>query len=368
MPVIGHAFVGLGTAMCCRPGGGSVGVSGRGGAIQTVDRPGSVRAADRTGVVRVADRLGLWTPCLVGLAYLPDIAGELSRACGWAEGRVVTHSVLAAVLVSPVVGWCLSRLFAIGPGGAFAVSLVSILLHDGLDVLQATDRRPWWPVSDRPVGLGVDLLPANSLQELLLFGGLLALLVGCRWLIGWARRRRASRLPTGEVVHSPGEDRGTGGGVGQRGVWLGWVLSAGILLSASVTHYLRGVRERRQEEVRALLERGDFPAALHVIDAARRWPSTAKPGRLDYAEAECFVGIGDRRRAEACYLRSLRQEPSYFWAVADLATLYASGDEPVAQRRRRVAPWARRLRTEFSGHAELERVLAKIAAALGDGN
>jgi hypothetical protein len=37
------------------------------------------------------------------------------------------------------------------------------------------------------------------------------------------------------------------------------------------------------------------------------------------------------------YLRAYQADPSYFWTVADLAVFYASSDEPLEVRRRRVA-------------------------------
>jgi len=56
---------------------------------------------------------------------------------------------------------------------ALVASLVSLLVHDVLDLAQATDRAPWWPLTDRPIGIDLGLIPGNLLGEAAVFGGLL---------------------------------------------------------------------------------------------------------------------------------------------------------------------------------------------------
>jgi hypothetical protein len=74
--------------------------------------------------------------------------------------------------------------------------------------------------------------------------------------------------------------------------------------------------------------------------------------------------MGDRPRAEAYYLRAYLADPTYFWAVADLALFYASSGEPIAERRRLAAPYLNRLRTEFAGHPGLPEILARVERKL----
>src|SRR5262245_756925 len=96
MPVLGHAFVGLATAMTVRP--------------------------SRQAVLGAA----LWTPVLVGLAYLPDIAAQAGLLLGLSEPRIATHSVLAAVVASAIVAMPLAWLAGISARRAFLIALVSI--------------------------------------------------------------------------------------------------------------------------------------------------------------------------------------------------------------------------------------------------
>ena len=74
--------------------------------------------------------------------------------------------------------------------------------------------------------------------------------------------------------------------------------------------------------------------------------------------------LGDRDQAEAHYLRSLRADPGYFWALADLALLHARGPEPAEERRRRAVPLLARLREEHPRHHALERVSQRVERAL----
>jgi hypothetical protein len=85
---------------------------------------------------------------------------------------------------------------------AFGTALVSLLVHDVLDLAQATDRGPWWPLSDRPVGFDVGLIPTGLLREAAVFGGLLLafLHVGARLDHGWGDQLR----------HFPNDGLGTG--------------------------------------------------------------------------------------------------------------------------------------------------------------
>ena len=318
LPVIGHAFVGLGTAMCAKP------------------------ATHRLS------SLPLWTPAVVGLAYLPDVAPQLASLAGLPNARVATHSLLFAIVATPLAAMVLARVGSISLLRAMVVSVVSIVTHDLLDLLQSTDRRPWWPLSDRVITLDLQIIPVNSRLELLVFAGAFCL-VAVGWAIFGRDRSRA------ESATRP------------RMRWLSYGLTAGILLCASGTHYFRDVRQSEADRVLALLAEGKIEAAVSLLETAERWPTGGKPGRLDYAVAEALRLRDDRDGSEYYYLRSCQANPSYFWAVADLAVLYASSDGPVAERRLKVEPYVRRLREDFADHEGQARVLAKIERKLKDG-
>ncbi len=320
MPVLGHAFVGLATGMCMRPSN------------------------------KAAAGPALWTPIVVGLAYLPDIAAQIMLLAGLDAWQPASHSVLLAPVASLAVAGVLGRLRLLSFGRAFAVALFCILLHDALDVLQGSDRTPWWPVSDRPVRFGRSIIPTGMYQELLLFGILFGVFLV--WRRVWRKRRAGAVRQKLSWRCRPGS------------VWLGWALTASILAGAAGTHYLRGVRGRQFQLARTLLSDCEYRAAIAALDRADRWPSTAKPGRIDYTRAEALAQLQDREQAERYYLRACQADPSYFWALADLTVFYASSDEPVEEKRRCCAPYIERLRREFADHKALPRVLSKLERKL----
>ncbi len=317
MPVLGHAFVGLGTAVCTSP-------------------------ASRTRAVVV-----LWAPTLVGLAYLPDIVSQMAAILGFTDVRVVTHSALFAICAAVPVGGGLAKLGAISRPAAFSIAVLSILLHDVLDLLQGTDQQLGWPFSGRHLGLDLHVIPMNSRAELFLFG-----VPFCLFVAAWtALRHRVARADSEE----PGKRR-----IYSRAIWTSRVLTAAILVAASTTHYLRGMRDQQSEEVYSLLQAQKIGAAITLIESAERWPSTVKPGRLDYAVAEAHALNGDRSQSERHYLRAYDADPDYFWVVADLAVFYATSDLPAGARRLQAEPYLRRLRSEFADHPDLPRILGKV--------
>ncbi len=293
----------------------------------------------------------LWAPIVVALAYLPDIVNQFAILVGITNVRVITHSVLFALVASAVLGLGLARLASVSRWRACSVCLVSVLVHDALDMLQVTDPRPWWPIPIHGGGFRLRLIPVNSTVELAWFGGAFVVFAVVLTLI---RRHFGRGAP---AVPSEGRPNAYA-------VWGLRALTLAILLAASVTHYLRSVRQREYVRVQWLVRRGQHEEALALADRAALWPSTAKPGRLAYAKAEAYLGLGDRQRAEDYYLWSYREDPSFFWVVADLAVFYAESDAPSVERRVRVAPYLQHLRRDFAHHRSLPGVLKRIERKL----
>jgi LexA-binding, inner membrane-associated putative hydrolase len=328
MPVLGHAFVGLAIGVSTRPS--AVGHS----------EPGGIGVGS-----------GLWLPAVVTLAYLPDIVAQLGLIAGWSDGHLLGHSVMFAVVVSPAIAAMLTRLAKVSFPRAFVTVLVSLLVHDVLDLVQATDRAPWWPLSDRPVGFDLGLIPTDLRREAAVFGGLLLAFV--------ALRHAVHRWTGQSTVDPPIAGRGPA-----RLVWLGRAFIVAVVLVALVTHSLRDARDAQLETGRALVEQSAYQAGLEALARAERWPSTTKPGRIDYLRAEAYAGMGDRQRAETYYLRAYRADRTYFWTVADLALFYASSGEPVAERRRAAEPYLNRLRDDFVRDPALPEVLTQVERKL----
>ncbi|HOW19067.1 MAG TPA: hypothetical protein PLC79_08520, partial [Phycisphaerae bacterium] len=178
-------------------------------------------------------------------------------------------------------------------------------------------------------------------------------------------------LPTMPLPRSGAAKRpaGTGGESAtryRRVVWAGRAVTVAILLSAAALHYLRDVRNRDLAQAFTLLRQHDYTRALATVERAERWPYVAGPGRIEYAKALCYEGLGDRDQAEAWFLASVRADPSYFWPLADLIEFYVSGREPLAERRRRAEPYLKRMRNRFAWHYRQAQFLERIERALAD--
>ena len=153
MAVIGHAFLGWATGLAVGP------------------RPaGHARGGDWPVAVRQHRLASFWIPVLVVLAYLPDIAGQVLSAAGVSAARLLAHSLLFAGLAGVLVGVALARWSHLSPVRLGLIAFASIVGHDLVDLLGATDRLPLWPISSRPLGFGSQLLPASSLREAAAFG------------------------------------------------------------------------------------------------------------------------------------------------------------------------------------------------------
>jgi membrane-bound metal-dependent hydrolase YbcI (DUF457 family) len=327
MPVLGHAFVGL-----------AIGVS---------TRPSTRAYAEPAGISASV----LWLPAVVALAYFPDFVAQLGLLAGWSDSRLLGHSLVFALGVSPAIAAVLTRLAKVSFARAFVTTLISLLVHDVLDLAQATDRAPWWPLSDRPVGFDLGLIPTGLFWEAAMFGGLLVVFLALRHAVRRWAGQGAQDPPV--AVKGPVQL-----------VWRGRAFIVAVVLAALVTHSLRDQREAQLDTGRTLVEQGAYQAALEALARAEPWPSTTKPGRIDYARAEAYAGMGDRQRAEDYYLRAYRADRTYFWAVADLALFYASSGEPVTERRWLAAPYVTQLRSEFAGHPALPEILTRVERKL----
>jgi hypothetical protein len=319
MPIIGHAFAGWATAIAIRPPG----------------RPDAERPP-----------VPLWTPTLIGLAFLPDVASQAAILAGASPPTLITHSLFVAGATVPLVGWGLFRWARIAPRAALLIAVLSVPGHVILDLLQKPDRPPFWPVSTAPLGLPFPLLPQGARAEAavsaLLFLGFLAL------------RRLVSSPP-------PPPTRPTV----RR---LDLAATALILALATITHHQRSLREDRYEDGRMRLAAGDAAGALRLADEADRWPYPIPPGRLDYMRAEAYEGLGDAARAERFLRDSIRDDPDYFWAWADLCVLYASTGVGAATPRPEATACLDRLRRRFADHPDLPRVLARAERRLREQN
>ena len=229
---------------------------------------------------------------------LPDIFCELFHFFGWRSGRLFSHSIVFALSASLGLFYPMSRLGPFSFRRAFAIPLVSILIHDLLDLLQHTDRMPLWPAIKDPVTTNLIILPSEPHLEVLLFGSAF-LLLSSLYLI----RTRDSKPPIAST-RKPLK--------GRLPLWISRGLIIAITVSAGLTHYLRNLRDEDLRQARSFLQGHDYEAVIKKATAAERWPSTAKPGRTDYLRAVAYENLGNRKAAEQYYLRSYAADSDYF--------------------------------------------------------
>ena len=196
-----------------------------------------------------------------------------------------------------------------------------------------------------------------SCKILLIFGAAF-----CAFLVAYAFVKRSFKK-----IFPPFNNHG-------KSAWIGRTVICIIIAVALLTHGLREKRELLLWEAHERLASHEFKRALEVADSAENWPSTAKPGRVDYLKAAALAALGERNAAEDHFLRSYRSDPYYFWCVADLAVFYASSELPLTQRRQMASPYLDTLRTRFAHHRDFAQYMLRIqehlagpdAAAAGD--
>lgn len=283
-------------------------------------------------------------PALVTLAYLPDVVTEVGLWLGLRSAKSFGHSMLMGLPMGLLigVGWARLSRGSTRMLGALAVALIQI--HNLMDLLQASDRQPLWPLSTRTINAGWLMLPDQLSTELLIFG--LPFAAYEAWRLSNRRRGAVRDLP--RPSHWM--------------VWASRVLVAVLLLSAVTIQHMRGRRQVQMVLAEQLLRSRHFVEALKAADVADRWPATSR-GRADIIRGEAYEGLGNSTRAEFLYQRAYKNEPENFWAVAALAEYYASQGTP-AGRRSRAQPYVEELRRRFSGNPDFRAVMHRVERAL----
>jgi hypothetical protein len=304
MPVIGHALVGIITAQ--------------------EFEPGSRRNPRALGPVAQA----LWMPALVSLAYVPDVVTQLGLWLGLGSAKAFGHSMLVGLPIGLLIGVGWARLSRGSPRIPATLAVALIQIHNLMDLLQANDRQPFWPLSLRTIDAGSLALPDQLSAELLVFGLPYA---------AYEARRLFSRraAPAGDVSRTA--------------PWIAWasrVLVGALLLSAVTIQVMRGRRQDQMDVAEQLLRSKRFVEALEAIDVADAWPAAGGAG-ADILRGEAYKGLGNSARAELLYQRAYRNEPDNFWA----------------ERESRARPYVNELRKRFSSHPDFHAVMRRVERA-----
>src|SRR5205823_3892910 len=132
-----HAIVGLATAVQFEP------------------------AARRDGRPLAPLAIAGWAPAVVALSYLPDVVTQVGSTAGWTHAGLFGHSAAVAVAGGALVGALWARASGISARRLVTISIGAMLGHDLLDLLQSTDRAPFWPWWNRIITTGASLLPTG---------------------------------------------------------------------------------------------------------------------------------------------------------------------------------------------------------------
>ncbi len=319
MPVVGHAFAGLATAVQFGP------------------------ASVRDPRQPTAGASAWWAPAVVAAAYLPDIVTQVGGAVGVSHANAYGHSPALGVIAGLALGSAWSAAAGTSLIRAVVIATGSILGHDLLDAVQAMD----WPWPGRIVRSAPFGLSPRIVSEAILSALLFAMFLLWRFATGRSSRTSASRLSRSPALG-----------------WMPRTIVAVILITAVGTYVLRGRHERQLNAARRLLDNGNYAGALDMADKADAWPHGNRPGRIDMIRAEAHQRLGHHEAAEALYLSVYEKDPNNFWALADLAECYASSVRPTAERRRLARLRASELQRRFPKHPSLHNVLDGIEREL----
>jgi len=327
VPVIGHTLVGLATAIQFEP------------------------ESDRDGAAPGRMSLALWPAAVVVLSYVPDILAQLGSMAGVRHAGLAGHSLVVGVLAGILLGVAWAAVSRLSLWRLVLTASGAIMFHDLLDILQSTDRAPLWPWSTRIVSAG-SLLPRRTLPETALFLGAFIAFVLWRRLTGRTLGTLSGLFEFRSLASSAP-------------VWVARALIVVVLMTAVSTRAVRSQRERAARDAARLNAQGRYAEALRVADTADRWPWPVRPGRLDLIRGEAHEGLGEAAVAERYYLQAYDEDPTNFWAVADLAEFHAASNVPLEERRKLVQPYADELRRKFPRHEQLHTVMARIDRKLG---
>src|SRR5262245_47629391 len=316
MPVVGHAFAGLATAMQFAP----------------------ASARDRRQPTSAAS--ALWAPAVVATSYFPDVVTQLGGALGVSHANFYGHQPAVGLAAGILLGGAWARLAGTPALRAMAIAVGCILGHDLLDSVQGTD----WAWNFRIVQSAVLGISPRVVSEAIVSASLFAIFLAWRM---WAVESRQTRATRTALTR-----------------WMPRAIVAVILLAAVGTYLLRARHERQLNEARRLLEGGRYVEALQMADLADGWPRGNRPGRIDVVRAEAHQHLGHHDVSEKLLLRAYKQDPTNFWALADLAECYASSDRPAAERRRLAESRVAELRSRFPRHPSLHNVLVGIEREL----
>jgi len=286
----------------------------------------------------------LWMPLIVAISYLPDVATQIALLwMGRETAQAIGHSIPFGLVAGALIGVAWAVVVG-GPARLLAtVAAGAIALHDAMDLLQDSERTPFWPLSARQIGVDWFAEPNRLWGEVLAFGVPFVIFEVWR-----ARRRRAGPAMPRPQVH-------------QGLVWAGRGLILTVLLAALTVLSLREFRQRQLDQAIALRRAGRFDEALAQVERAERWPSSFGAG--DITRGEAYDGLGDRGQAEEAFLRAYYRNPDDFWPVAVLAQHYAAHGTR-EERRKRSAPLVAILQRQFADDEALGRVLEAIERSI----
>jgi hypothetical protein len=289
----------------------------------------------------------LWTPAWVALGYVPDAAAAALSPFVPTDPLLASHSIPLGMLAGIAVGIAGFVVTRRSPALLISLGLMSIVGHDVLDLLQATDRAPFWPLTIQGPGASLAWIPDRISGELAVLGPPFLCWAAWRFSTGAARREARERTATATATVT----------------WTARGLVLLLVLTPVAAYYTRRTAEREVLAAQRMLRDGRFEDALRAADSADRWAWIVRRGRTDLVRGEVYEALGDEGRAESHYRRAYELDRNNFWAVADLAEFHASHGDP-ATRRRRSMVFLAELRARFTNNPALEKVRADVETKL----